>query len=132
MLPYLHQAVHHRLELSHGLNLLPIDGHQGGIGQALGDGLLALLTGQERIRSTLDLRTVLPFNREKLLAERAAPYFGQAGEFLDKVLAMLRESGVIGGSSFHIVVYILQYTRKNQAKKQKPTFISYTRKLTGF
>ena len=118
--------------MSQGLNLLPIHGHQGGIGQALGDGFLPLLSRQERIRSTLDARTVLTFNREKLLGERAAPYFWQAGEFVEKVLTMLLESGVISGGFSHIVVYILQYTTKNQAKKPNPTFISYTLVAIGF
>ena len=126
MLPHLHQPVHHGFKLPHGLNLLPIERHQGGIGQALGDGLRALLTRPERIRSTLDTRTVLAFNHEELLGERAASYFGQAGELLEKLLAMLLDTGVIGRSFSHIVVYILQYTEKNQAKKPRPTFISYT------
>ncbi len=42
---------------------------------------------------------------------------------------MLLESGVIGGGLSHIVVYILQYSRGNQVKKPKPTFISYTHAL---
>src|SRR5207249_10387501 len=55
------------------LNLLPIQGHQGGIGQAPGDGLLAVLASQEWIRAALDARTVLAFNHEKLFGERATP-----------------------------------------------------------
>src|SRR5437667_6496982 len=55
---------------SHGLNLLPIQGHQGGIGQAPGDGLLAVLASQEWIRAALDARTVLAFNHEKLFNAR--------------------------------------------------------------
>jgi len=39
---------------------------------------------------------------------------------------MLHESGIIGEGFSHIVVYILQYIRENQAKKPKPTFISST------
>ena len=82
--------------MPHGLNLLPIQGHQGGIGQAPGDGLLAVLASQERIRAALDARTVLAFNHEKLFCERAAPQFLQAGELLEKLLTLLPEVWVIG------------------------------------
>src|ERR1039458_1949937 len=34
--------------------------------------------------------------------------------------------GVIGQGLFHIVALLLQYIGENQAKKPKPTFISYT------
>jgi hypothetical protein len=78
------------------LNLLSIQGYQGGIGQAQGDRLLAVLAGQERIRAALDARTVLAFNHEKLFGERAAPQFLQVGEFLEKLLTLLLEIGVIG------------------------------------
>jgi len=82
--------------LPHGLNLLPIQGHQGGIGQAPGDGLLAVLASQEWIRAALDARTVLAFNHEKLFGERATPQFLQAGELLEKLLTLLPEVWVIG------------------------------------
>jgi len=50
----------------------------------LGDGLLASLTRQERIRTALDARTVLALDQEELFGERAAPQFLQTGELLDK------------------------------------------------
>jgi hypothetical protein len=108
------------------LNLSPIQRHQGGIGQAPGDRLEALLAGQERIRAALDARTILALNHEKLLGERAPPQFLQAGELLEKLLTLLLEMGVIGQGLFHIVALLLQYIGENQAKKPKPTFISYT------
>jgi hypothetical protein len=39
--------------------LLPIQRHRGGIGQAQGDGLSAVLAGQERIRPTGDFAASL-------------------------------------------------------------------------
>ena len=50
----------------------------------------------------------------------------QAGELLEKLLALLLETGVIGRGFLHIVVLVLQYTGKNQAEKPRPTFISCT------
>jgi hypothetical protein len=55
-------------------------------------------------RFTLDARTVPTFDREKLPGERAAPYFLQAGELLEKPLTMLLKSGVIGEAFSHVVV----------------------------
>jgi len=51
--------------LPQGLNLLPIQGHQGGIGQAPEDGLLAVLASQERAESfTNDDDTNKMFERQ--------------------------------------------------------------------
>ncbi len=87
---------------------------------------MAVLAGQERIRAALDARTVLAFDQEKLFGERPAPQLLQAGELLEEVLTLVLEIRVIGQRLFHIVVLLLQYTGENQAKKPKPTFISYT------
>ena len=96
------------------------------MGQTPGDGLLAVLAGEERIRAALDPRSVLAFNHEELLGERPAPQFLQAGKLLEKLLTLRLEVGVIGEDSSHIVVLILQYDDQNQPQKQKPTFISST------
>jgi hypothetical protein len=126
LLAHLYQLVHDGFKLPQGLNLLPIQGHQVGIGQAPGDRLGAVLAGQERIGAALDARTVLALNHEELFRERAAPQLLQAGELLEELLALVLEMGVIGQRLFHIVVLLLQYTGENQAKKPKPTFISST------
>ena len=123
LLAHLYQLVYDSFKLPQGLNLLPI---QGGIGEAPGDRLGAVLAGQERIGAALDARAVLALNHEELFGERAAPQLLQAGELLEELLALVLKIGVIGQRLFHIVVLLLQYTGENQAKKPKPTFISST------
>jgi len=109
-------------KLPHGSNRLPIQGHQRGIGQTPGDGLLAVLAGEERIRAALDPRSVLVFNHEELLGERPAPQFLQAGKLLEKLLTLRLEVGVIGEDSSHIVVLILQYDDQKSTPKAKTHF----------
>ena len=77
------QLVHHALKLPHRLDLAAVNGQQSRITEPLGNGLLSDLTGQQRIRAAFDGRPVGMFDDEKLLGQRAAPQFLQAGELLE-------------------------------------------------
>src|SRR5436309_2747643 len=60
------QLIDDVLEVAHRLNLFAIDGDQGGIAQAFGHGLLALLASQQRIRAAFDPRTIRMLDHQKL------------------------------------------------------------------
>src|SRR6266853_4480917 len=127
LLTHSHQLIDDVFKLTHGLNLLTIQGNQGGITQAHRNGLVGLLSCQERIGAALDAGAIGVFDRQKLFNQRATPQLAQAGEPLQECLTLLFQVRAIGKGLFNIVVIILQLERQKQAKTLEPTFISSTR-----
>ena len=121
-----YQLIHDRFKIPQGLNLLAVEGHQCGIGQAPGNGPLAFFAREQRVRPAFDPRAVSLFDHQILFGEAAPPQRLQAGQLLEESLASVLQAGKIRRDRFHIVVYILQYRREKQAKTSKPTFISST------
>ena len=108
LLTHSHQLIDDVFKLTHGLNLLTIQGNQGGITQAHRNGLVGLLSCQERIGAALDAGAIGVFDRQKLFNQRATPQLAQAGEPLQERRTLLFQVRVIGKGLFHIVVHILQ------------------------
>src|SRR5438132_540840 len=117
-----HQLIHHRFELPHGLNLLAINRNQLRISQAHGAGLASFLAGDQRIRAASDLRAICMFDRQELFGERAATQLSQAGQLLEKGLTLVFQVWVSGGSNFHIVAILLQYTGPKTTQNLKTHF----------
>ena len=86
MFAQLHQMGDDGFELAHSPNLLAVEGDKFWIGQTLGYGLLSRFAREQRIRTSLDLGTVLSLDEQKLLGERSTPQLLQAGELLEQRL----------------------------------------------
>ena len=69
LLAHSHQLIDDVFKLTHGLNLLAIQGNQRGITQAHGHGLVGLLSCQQRIGAALDARAIGVFDGQKLFNE---------------------------------------------------------------
>src|SRR6266404_114469 len=99
-----HELTDDGFKFTHGLKLLAINGNEGWIAQAHGNGLFSFFAGKERIRAAFDARAVFAFDHEKLFGQRAAAQFTHVGEFAQQLLSLVFEVGIWERWFFHIVV----------------------------
>jgi hypothetical protein len=81
------ELVNHGFELTEGLDLLPIERHQLGVGQAQGESFATLLAGDQGIGAAPDDGAVGVFDLQELLRKRAPTQLPQAGQLFEEGLA---------------------------------------------